>query len=194
MKMLFSKNKKSVQGISALILFIAVILVAAVAAGVLIQTSSSLQSKSLSVGKETQKRVTTDLEIIQIKADDASDGIINSNDTITTKIRLSAGSEVIKLEDLVITLDGATGSQSLTSGSSASVTEFASTYLTNGGTAIRSGYLASGEIIEISFKSGLTLKEADTFVYGLASQNGVAKSLNIRIPDVLVNKREILFP
>ena len=69
---------------------------AAVAAGVLIQTSSSLQSKSLSVGKETQKRVTTDLEIIQIKADDTSNGIIDDNvDTITTKIRLSAGSEVI---------------------------------------------------------------------------------------------------
>ena len=193
MKMLFSKNKKSVQGISALILFIAVILVAAVAAGVLIQTSSSLQSKSLSVGKETQKRVTTDLEIIQIKADDASNGIIDDNvDTLITKVRLSAGSEVIKLEDLVITLDGATGSQAVNSGVNSTNSTFKTTYLT--GNPTRSGYLSSGELIEVEFIASFEMKEGSEFVYGLASQNGVGKTLTIKVPEVLLNKREILFP
>ena len=93
---------------------------------------------------------------------------------------------------MIITLDGATGSQAVNSGVNSTNSTFKTTYLT--GNPARSGYLSSGEMIEVEFIASFEMKEADSFVYGLASQNGVAKSLTIKVPDTLVNKREILFP
>ena len=67
MKMVITNNsKKGAQGIGTLIIFIAMILVAAVAAGVLIQTASSLQSKSLDVGRQSQEKVTTDIDVVSV--------------------------------------------------------------------------------------------------------------------------------
>ena len=56
--MVYKESKKAAEGIGTLIIFIALILVAAVAAGVLIQTASSLQSKSLDVGRQSQEKIT----------------------------------------------------------------------------------------------------------------------------------------
>ncbi len=64
--MVFKNNNKASQGIGTLIIFIALILVAAVAAGVLIQTASSLQSKSLDVGRQSQEKITTDIDVVQV--------------------------------------------------------------------------------------------------------------------------------
>ncbi len=58
MKMVYRNNKQGAQGIGTLIIFIALILVAAVAAGVLLQTASSLQSKSLDVGRQSMQKIT----------------------------------------------------------------------------------------------------------------------------------------
>ena len=77
--MAYNTNKKGAQGIGTLIIFITLILVAAVAIGVLIQTASSLQSKSLDVGRQSLEKVTTDIIIIQVYAKGTNDGYITND-------------------------------------------------------------------------------------------------------------------
>jgi flagellin FlaB len=62
----FKYNKFSSIGISAMILFISMVLVAGIAASVLLQTSSSLESQGIKTGRETRDEVSTDIDVIQI--------------------------------------------------------------------------------------------------------------------------------
>ena len=89
-------NKLAAQGIGTLIIFIALILVAAVAAGVLIQTASSLQSKSLDVGRQSTEKITTDIEVVQVYAHNTNDTSITSGaDNVTVVVRLGSGSSPV---------------------------------------------------------------------------------------------------
>ncbi len=66
------QNEKAQAGVGTLIIFIAMVLVAAVAAAVLIQTSGVMQSKSTSTTKEAAAAIGENFAI------DAIDGVIHS--------------------------------------------------------------------------------------------------------------------
>jgi flagellin FlaB len=65
-------NRKAEMGIGTLIIFIAMILVAAIAAGVLIQTATSLQNKALLAGTRTKGQVSTAIQFLLVYAEDGS--------------------------------------------------------------------------------------------------------------------------
>jgi flagellin FlaB len=192
-------NKKGAQGIGTLIIFIAMILVAAVAAGVLIQTASSLQSKSLDVGRQSQERLTTDIEVIQVFANDADDGFINSgSDNITFVLRLGSGSSAIKLSDLLLRFDAAVGSQSLVySGSiTANTTVYGVDYKIQG-SGHQSGYLSTGDLTEVSFTFDVNshnITEGETATLRLISKNGAVKPIQITTPSAMTEKIVYLYP
>jgi archaellin len=62
-------SKKAIMGIGTLIIFIATILVAAVAAGVIISTSGVLQQKALIIGEQSQNRLVNGIEVTHIFAE-----------------------------------------------------------------------------------------------------------------------------
>ena len=94
--------KKGEMGVGTLIIFIAMLLVAAVAAGVLIQTSSSLQEKSLSTGQQARSQISTNAQVVEVSATDGS----NTNLTDFSQIiKLSPGSDPIKLDDVIFTFN-----------------------------------------------------------------------------------------
>ena len=198
-------SKLGAQGIGTLIIFIAMILVAAVAAGVLIQTASSLQSKSLDVGRQSQEKVTTDIEVIQVLATGASDGLINTTlapvknvtDNITLVVRLGSGSNSIKLNDLLVRFDTASGSQSLTySGSSTyNASEYGVLYKIDGSNH-QSGYLSAGDLAEVTFiyKSISDIVEGETATLRLISKNGAVKPVQMTTPSSMIESIVYLFP
>ncbi len=89
------KDTKAIVGIGTLIIFIAMILVAAVAAGIIIQTSETLQQRAQSVGAQTIREVSAGIVI------DGITGYTNSNKTVIEylafTIRPRAGSKDIDL-------------------------------------------------------------------------------------------------
>lgn len=86
---------KGIMGIGTLIIFIATILVAAVAAAVLISTSNVLQQRSLLVGSEARKAITDAVEVVSILA--ASDATTETFNNFEVLVRLSPGSDPLQM-------------------------------------------------------------------------------------------------
>jgi len=89
-------------GIGTLIVFIALVLVAAIAAGVLINTAGFLQTQAQSTGEESTQQVSTNLVYLSTTGvvSSGADGI---NKTRTT-VQLGPGSSAIDLEDATVSV------------------------------------------------------------------------------------------
>jgi len=96
------KQKKAEMGVGTLIVFIAMLLVAAVAAGVLIQTAGSLQEKSLSTGQQARAQISTNARVIEVSGSDGRNGNLTDFQQI---IKLSPGSDAIKLDQIIFTFN-----------------------------------------------------------------------------------------
>ena len=93
------------MGIGAMIVFIAMVLVAGIAASVLIQTANRLEIQAMTTGQETTKEVSTGLAVIDIEGQNTSGKITD----MTITVRARAGSGDIDLSQTVIELtDGST--------------------------------------------------------------------------------------
>ena len=85
-------------GIGAMIVFIAMVLVAGIAASVLIQTSTTLESQAMATGQETTAEVSSGLSIVNIEGYNNSGTI----DRIVIVVKPRAGSADIDLAETVI--------------------------------------------------------------------------------------------
>jgi len=112
-----TQNRRAQVGIGTLIIFIAMVLVAAVAAAVLIQTSGVLQQKAQTTGKEATKEVSSNLDIDSVEGwrggsnSSASDWDTYSDEIYRLDMRcsLKVGSEPVDMNQVVITItDGTT--------------------------------------------------------------------------------------
>jgi flagellin FlaB len=197
--MVFNKSnqRKGAQGIGTLIIFIALILVAAVAAGVLIQTASSLQSKSLDVGRQSQEKITTDIEVVQVYAANTSDGTIDGAgaDTMTMIVRLGSGSSPINLNDLIVKMDTQSGSQNLQYVvGAATQTAYNVSYVSNSGVAGTAGYLVTGDLAQVTFLNANDVNEGETATIRLLTKNGAVKPVDMTTPSAMVEVTTYLFP
>ena len=103
-------------GIGAMIVFIALILVAAVAAAVIIQTAEKLQQNAQASGDDTQEQMSTKLTLINVVIEtidlgaDATAGTADDTYELFATFELAPGSEPTENEDIgytVICSDGA---------------------------------------------------------------------------------------
>ena len=101
------QNTRAQVGIGTLIIFIAMVLVAAVAAAVLIQTSGILQQKAQSTGKQSTQEVSSNLMIKNIEGVRATDGGSNTSATIDMlklSVGLNVGSSPVDVNQVVVSI------------------------------------------------------------------------------------------
>jgi|AntDeeMinimDraft_4_1070355.scaffolds.fasta_scaffold15849_2 flagellin FlaB len=108
-KLQFDDDSRGQVGIGTLIVFIAMVLVAAIAAGVLINTAGVLQSQASDTGSETQQEVANQIDVVHAVGEvyegttGTSDELNNSYvDTLNMTIKKSAGSEAIDLTSMTV--------------------------------------------------------------------------------------------
>jgi flagellin-like protein len=109
------QRERGQVGIGTLIVFIAMVLVAAIAAGVLINTAGFLQSQSEETGQQSSQQVTDRIQVI------SETGIVTSSKIadIELNIKKAPGAGDIDVSDATIQYIGPSGASDIVSGDTA---------------------------------------------------------------------------
>jgi flagellin-like protein len=93
-------------GIGTLIVFIAMVLVAAIAAGVLVNTAGFLQENAEQTGQQAQGEVSDRVQVVTSYAIDTDSSDPTSYDELNITIRKASGSDDINISDITFTYLG----------------------------------------------------------------------------------------
>ncbi len=191
------RNEQAQAGVGTLIIFIAMVLVAAVAAAVLIQTSGVMQSKSTSTTKEAAAAIGENLVVEAV--DGVSDAstppkLIYTNITI----KLAAGGSDLDLTKLMLKVKTATYNYS-------STTVSASTFMVyilrdpDGGMGDINTYSATSSVLkpgslarieaDVSGLTDMTSRKAVTI--SLTPEKGATFNLPLSLPAIAASKPDI---
>ncbi|MDL0137444.1 flagellin [Halobacterium salinarum] len=117
------EDERGQVGIGTLIVFIAMVLVAAIAAGVLINTAGFLQSKGSATGEEASAQVSNRINIVSAYGNVDASGSAEVVDTARLTVRQAAGADNINLSKSTIQWIGPDTATTLTYDSSAANAE-----------------------------------------------------------------------
>ena len=111
MNRLKRKDEEGAMGVGTLIVFIAMVLVAAVAASVLIDTANKLQQQAQKTGDQAIREVSTAFVVKDVYGKDASND--NKIEDLYLKIGLAAGAPAQNLDQTVIQIKNNTAEGNL---------------------------------------------------------------------------------
>ena len=172
-KFIKSANDRAEVGVGTLIVFIAMVLVAAVAAAVLINTTGTLQQRAQATGKEATQEVASNLKVAGVY------GVRNSTslDVYTIKINteLSAGAVPMDLTKLIVRYTDGTNVYTYAYGSPG----FSTSWIrgTN-----NSAVMASGDLVEVSFNLGALLAPRKSVEVVIIPETGSPVNADFKTP------------
>ena len=183
------------MGVGTLIIFISLLLVAAVAAGVLIQTAGSLQQQALSTGTQATGQISTNAQALEVSATDGTSGSV---DNFTMIMKLAPGSDPIQLGAATLSLSTSNTSQSFVYNENASqpdgtTTTFGVNYMQEGANH-QDGVIVTGDVLEINFVSERVISESENVRINFIPQIGTSTLVRFSLPDVVSTQRVYLYP
>ncbi len=188
-----SMNRRAEMGVGTLIIFIALLLVAAVAAGVLIQTAGTLQQRALATGTQATGQVSTNAQVVEVSAEDGT-GTMNNFSMI---MKLAPGSNAIELDSVTLSFNLNNATQTLTYIGTAPVhgntSHFAAVYLQTG-TNNQAGVLVRGDVIRINFAANRGVDSGEDVRINFIPKTGTPTYTLFTVPDVISTQRVYLYP
>ena len=185
----FMKNKKGASGIGTLIVFIAMVLVAAVAASVLINTSGFLQQKASTTGKESTEQVASGLQVVGVTGTKSALG--NQDiELLAIYVTPSAGSSAIDLTQTKLFLEYNGYSCSLNYSSKLNLTAGNANVFGNVGNADNTSFMiASLQDADDSVSDSAVINKGDTVAFLV---NASAAFATTQIPERKVISGKII--
>jgi flagellin FlaA/flagellin FlaB len=182
---LFDIDDRGQVGIGTLIVFIAMVLVAAIAAGVLINTAGFLQTQSQATGTESTEQVANNIEILSVTGQVDNGNEINQTRLVVQK---TAGSNAIDLNETTVQWLGPDGATTLTHNVSPTAGQnFNTSAITDSDSEVLNQRDDRIEII-INHTVGGTvdyLAEGEEVDVTLTLQSGSQRSTVLTVPDSL---------
>jgi len=184
-------NNKAEFGVGSLVIFIALILVAAVTAGVLLQTSFALQQKSLVTGKQSTAQVATHIDALEISGVDGRTGNLTN---FTMIMKLSPGSDPVVLDATILRMWDTTFADTYTyiDGPRAA-DEFNATFLQEGNLWV-DGTIQRGDIVKLEWTAINTIHESQHLSLSFLPQYGSVTQISLDAPEVFGQLLVHLYP
>jgi flagellin FlaB len=172
-------------GIGTLIIFIAMVLVAAVAAGVLINTAGLLESSASDTAADSQAQVSNQVSVVS--ASGQTDGS-NNVERLDFVVKKSPGSDDIDLEDMTIKYltDGASTTFQHSSTGATNQFETVATKDT-GSTDVLS---STSERITVQITPGTALAEGSSATVKFVDQSGASTIYGVNVPDTITSSED----
>jgi flagellin-like protein len=171
-------------GIGTLIIFIAMVLVAAVAAGVLVNTAGLLQSKASDTGEDAQSQVSNQIDVVG--ATGHVDSGTGNVENVTLVVKKSPGSDDIDLEESTIQYVSSAESVTLQYADAPSASNFSTSAVRDTGST--NVLEDTDERIEMTvstsdIESGLP--EGEEVTLRVVDQSGAATTYGVNVPDTI---------
>jgi flagellin FlaB len=196
-------NERGDVGVGTLIIFIAMVLVAAVAATVLIYTTGSLQQKATKTSKEATQQISSNIVVEQV----IGDRLLTSNpeiQDIIIRIKPDVGTTSIDLRQVIISVQDETNRldiyESTVVSSLVQYTYTATAIRDADGSFTDVPVMNSGDLIEIKLEktaslNNMLLPPRKSFMLSLSQERGQAVNLELTTPNSYgVNQFVQLYP
>ncbi|MFC6786488.1 archaellin/type IV pilin N-terminal domain-containing protein [Halobaculum halobium] len=196
------EEERGQVGIGTLIVFIAMVLVAAIAAGVLINTAGFLQSKSQETGQQSSKQVSDRVQEVATVGNVDSSGSTNVVDMVNVTVTQGPGAGEIDLQNVTVTWIGPTGTYQLTAHENFSDPgdttgdHFSYTTVKNSdgsGSVLNDADDRLALVFEVSDFAGAgnDLNEGDEATIKINTMAGATTEIRFSVPESLGNKEAV---
>jgi flagellin FlaB len=183
-------NDRAEVGVGTLIVFIAMVLVAAVAAAVLINTTGTLQQRAQATGKEATQEVSSNLKVLNVYGVRNTSGSPPAPSTDITKLKvhleLSAGALPMDLTQLIIRYSDGTNTPD--NYADAETTKF---WIRGDGT---NDVMQPGDLVELTLQLANTVEPRTSIEVSMIPETGSPVQADFKTPstygdDVIITLR-----